>query len=611
MGKRVVKPSLEQLHLVPVLRQRIAQLGDAPALRHQVAGQWQDISWKRFGEQLDALSRALLALGVEVQDKVAIFAQNCAEWAIADVASMQCRAVIAPIYPTNTDEQAAYIINDAGAKVLFVAGEEQYAKALALVAHCPTLQHIVLMDDALQVQSCEVTLHHMSALIDAEHSQYQAELEQRIADRRLDDLLTLIYTSGTTGEPKGVMLDYTNFASTVRQHAQFLPFGVGDVSLAFLPLSHVFERGWSLYVLTQGGTNAYLADPMAVQDALAEIRPHVMCAVPRLYEKIYSAVMEKLEQAPAHKRGLFMWALKQGLKRFEAEQGGPAMGAFGRAKLALADKLVLSKVREKLGGRIRFMPAGGAALDPVVNQFFQSVGLTVLCGFGMTETTASVTANRMGEIGIGTNGSALPEVQVKIGANDEILVKGDTVMRGYYNRPQDTAEAFDEDGWLKTGDCGYLDAQGRLLITDRIKELMKTSNGKYIAPQRVEGMVSRDPLVEQVAIIADARNYVSALIVPAFEALEHWAREVGIQYKDKLELVNHATVKAHFEERLKAVQAELARFEQVKQFTLLPREFCMKRGELTPTMKLRRKVINQRFAKEIEAMYRKVAPAKA
>ncbi|MBY5993419.1 AMP-dependent synthetase/ligase [Ferrimonas balearica] len=605
-----MKPSLEQLHLVQILRQRTAELGEAPALRHQVGDQWQDISWQRFGEQRDALSRALLSLGVEVQDKVAIFAQNSPQWTLADVASMQCRAVIAPIYPTNTDEQSAYIINDAGAKVLFVAGQEQLDKALLMVPQCPSLQHLVLMDDLAPAETT-VAVHRLSDLLEADHGHQQAELERRLAERSLDDLLTLIYTSGTTGEPKGVMLDYRNFASTVRQHAEFLPFGQGDVSLAFLPLSHVFERGWSLYVLSQGGTNAYLADPMQVQSALAEVRPHVMCAVPRLYEKIYSAVMEKLEQAPAHKRGLFMWALKQGRKRFDAAQGGPALGALSKAQLALADKLVLSKVRANLGGRIRFMPAGGAALDPKVNEFFQSVGLTVLCGFGMTETTATVTANRPGAIGIGTNGSALPEVEVKIGANDEILVRGDTVMRGYYNRPEATAEVFDEDGWLKTGDCGYLDAQGRLLITDRIKELMKTSNGKYIAPQRVEGMVARDPLVEQIAIVADSRNYVSALIVPAFEALENWAREKGIQYKDKLELVNHSTVKAHFEERLKAVQAELARFEQVKQFTLLPREFCMKRGELTPTMKLRRKVIYNRFAKEIEAMYRKVAPAKA
>ncbi len=605
-----MKTPLEQLHLVNGMRQRFASMGDAPALRHQMNGHWQDVSWADFGHRVDALSRALLAMGLAVQDKVAIFANNCPEWTIADVATAQCRAISAPIYPTNTEQQSAYIINDAGAKVLFVAGEEQYQKALNLLPECPTLTDLVLLDVALTPVEAPVKIHCLCDLLDADNQAQQSELEQRIGDHRLDDLLTLIYTSGTTGEPKGVMLDYKNFASAVRQHRDFLPFGEGDVSLAFLPLSHVFERCWTLYVLIQGGTNAYLNDPMKVQDALAEVQPHVLCAVPRLYEKIYSAVMEKLETAPSKKKALFLWALEQGLKRFHAEQGQGVLSLMDRLRVAIADKLVLSKVREKLGGRIRFMPAGGAALDPKVNEFFQSVGLTVLCGFGMTETTASVTANAPGKIGIGTNGAPLSEMQVRIGADDEIQVKGDTVMRGYYNRPEDTAATFTEDGWLKTGDCGYLDAEGRLMITDRIKELMKTSNGKYIAPQRVEGMVARDPLVEQVAIIADARNYVSALIVPAFEALESWAKEAGIQYKDKLELVQHARVKAHFEERLKTVQKELARFEQVKQFTLLPREFCMKLGELTPTMKLRRRVINQRFAAQIDAMYRKVTSAK-
>ncbi|GAA5187208.1 long-chain fatty acid--CoA ligase [Ferrimonas gelatinilytica] len=605
-----MRTPLEQLHLVKGMRERFASMGNAPALRHQANGQWQTISWIDFGRRVDALSRALLAMGLAVQDKVAIFANNCPEWTIADLATAQCRAVSAPIYPTNTEQQSAYIINDAGARVLFVAGQEQYQKALNLLSDCPTLTDLVLLEEDLTPVEAPVRIHRLSELLVADNGAQQAELDRRIGDHRLDDLLTLIYTSGTTGEPKGVMLDYKNFASAVRQHISFVPFGEGDVSLAFLPLSHVFERCWTLYVLIQGGTNAYLNDPMRVQDALAEVRPHVLCAVPRLYEKIFSAVMEKLETAPGKKKALFLWALKQGLKRFEAEQGHGSLTILDRLKLAIADKLVLSKVREKLGGRIRFMPAGGAALDPKVNEFFQSVGLTVLCGFGMTETTASVTANMPGRIGIGTNGNPLAEMQVRIGADDEIQVKGDTVMRGYYNRPEDTAATFTEDGWLKTGDCGYLDEQGRLMITDRIKELMKTSNGKYIAPQRVEGMVSRDPLVEQVAIIADARNYVSALIVPAFEALESWAKEAGIQYKDKLELVQHARVKAHFEERLKAVQKELARFEQVKQFTLLPREFCMKLGELTPTMKLRRRVINQRFAAQIDAMYRKVSSMK-
>ncbi|WP_298440878.1 long-chain fatty acid--CoA ligase [uncultured Ferrimonas sp.] len=589
-----------------MLRQRMQQMPDAPALRYQAQKQWQDISWQQFGLFADGISRALLALDIGVQDKLAIFAQNSPQWTIADLAIAQLRAVSAPIYPTSTSEQAAYIINDAQAKVLFVGGQEQYDKALQLIELCPTLTHIILMDKALVKVACAVTVVHWQELLDGDHHSLQGELDQRINDSHLDDLHTLIYTSGTTGDPKGVMLDQRNFASAIRQHCEFIPFHSGDVTLAFLPLSHVFERAWTIYALSQGGTNAYLLNPAQVQGALKEIRPHAMCAVPRLFEKIYSAVMDKVSKAPKGRQRLFQWALHQGHNHFLKDQGEMRFGPWRTFKWIAADRLVLSKIRDQLGGRIRMMPCGGAALDPQVNRFFQSVGLSVLCGFGMTETTATVTASRPGNIGIGSNGTPLPDVELKIGANDEVLVRGDTVMRGYYHRPEADAETFTEDGWLRTGDCGRLDEQGRLVITDRIKELMKTSNGKYIAPQRVEGMCSREPLVEQIAIIADARNYVSALIVPAFEALEAWAKERNIPYKDKLELLENAKVNAHFEERLKEVQQELAKFEQVKKFTLINREFSQKMGEITPTLKLRRKVINQRFAAEIESMYKKV-----
>ncbi|QIZ78944.1 AMP-dependent synthetase/ligase [Ferrimonas lipolytica] len=582
------------------------EMPDAPALRYQSDNQWQDISWQQFGLFADGISRALLALGLEVQDKIAIFAQNSPQWTIADIAAAQIRAVSAPIYPTNTTEQSAYIINDSGAKVLFVAGQEQYQKALAIVADCPQLQHIVLMDKELAKVDCAIAIHGWQELLDGDHHHLQAGLDARIDDVHLDDLFTLIYTSGTTGEPKGVMLDSRNFASAIRQHCEFIPFHKGDVSLAFLPLSHVFERAWTVYALSQGGTNAYLLNPGDVQGALTEVRPHAMAAVPRLYEKIYSAVMDKVNQAPKSRQRLFHWALQQGLNHFLKDQGEMRFGPWRTLKWILADRLVLSKIRNNLGGRLNMMPCGGAALDPQVDRFFQSVGLTVICGYGMTETTATISASRPGNIGIGANGTPLADVEVRISDNDEIQVRGDTVMRGYYNRPDADAEAFTEDGWLRTGDCGRLDERGRLVITDRIKELMKTSNGKYIAPQRVEGMVAREPMVEQVAIIADARNYVSALIVPAFEALEHWAKERNITYKDKLELLENSKVIALFEERLKEVQHELAKFEQVKKFTLMNREFSMKLGEITPTMKLRRKVINQRFAAEIEQMYKKV-----
>ncbi|SDI28227.1 long-chain acyl-CoA synthetase [Ferrimonas sediminum] len=595
---------LEDLHLVDLVRARIDEMPEKAALSYREKGQWHDISWKQLGTTITQLARVLLHLGLEPQDKVALFGQNSEKWTMADLACMQARAVVVPIYPTNTAEQAGYILNDAAAKVVFVGDQEQYDKALEALPHCPSVAHLVLMNSTIAKRDAAVIQHSYEELLRYNVEYCRQALEQRIEESNLDDLLTLIYTSGTTGEPKGVMLDYRNFASTTRQHSRVLDYGKGDRSLAFLPLSHVFERGWTLYSLGLGAHVGLLDNPADVQQAMVEFKPNVMCAVPRFYEKVYSAVADKVSKAPAHRRALFYWALRQGQKRFQADNGGQPLGKVSQAFYRLADKLVLTKLRAVLGGEMRFMPCGGAKLDDVVHEFFQSIGITLLCGYGLTETTATVTCGLPGSIKLQGNGRPLPEAQVKIGAENEILVKGDTVMRGYYNRPEDTEAVF-EDGWFKTGDAGYLDEQGMLHITDRIKELMKTSNGKYIAPQRVEGMVGRDPLIEQVAIIAEARNYVSALIVPAFESLEAWAKEKGIKYKDQLELIQHSAVVEHFEQRLKEVQGELAKFEQVKKFTLLPREFCMKRGELTPTLKLRRKVINERFEAEIDAMYAK------
>jgi long-chain acyl-CoA synthetase len=398
------------------------------------------------------------------------------------------------------------------------------------------------------------------------------------------------------------MLDQRNFASAMRQHQQKIPFSSDQVSLVFLPLSHVYERGWSFYVLSRGGRNVYLADTQRVKEAIAAVRPHTLCVVPRFLEKVYSAVQDKVARAGNGRRKLFAWALSVGERQFEVMQGRAKPSAWLSLQWRLADKLVYGKLRAALGGRLQLMPCGGAALDAKVSAFFAAINLPVLCGYGMTETTATVTCNTLDNRVTGSNGRCMPEVEVRLGAENEILVRGDTVMRGYFNRPEDTAEAF-EDGWLRTGDAGYLDEQGNLFITDRIKELMKTSNGKYIAPQRVEGKVGCCPFIEQVAVVADARNYVTALIVPAFEALEAWAKQKGLSYESPLELIRHSHVVEHFEERLKHLQQELAGFEQIKKFTLLPEAFSMEAGLITPTLKLRRKMIYHKYSREINAMY--------
>ncbi|AYV11692.1 AMP-dependent synthetase/ligase [Shewanella algae] len=594
--------SLEQYRITHLLRQQLKARAEHIALEgFEMAAPWDKVSWNEFNRISAAIAGTLIANGFEVQDRAVILSHNCPQWTCVDVGVIRARGVVVPVYPTSTLEQAAYIINDAGAKLLFVDNKAQYELACELESLCPTLNCVVVFDK--QVTLKQPHHQHLDTLLEQTvPEEARTELAAREQSATLDDLLTLIYTSGTTGDPKGVMLDQRNFASAMRQHQQKIPFSSDQVSLVFLPLSHVYERGWSFYVLSRGGRNVYLADTQRVKEAIAAVRPHTLCVVPRFLEKVYSAVQDKVARAGNGRRKLFAWALSVGERQFEVMQGRAKPSAWLSLQWHLADKLVYGKLRAALGGRLQLMPCGGAALDAKVSAFFAAINLPVLCGYGMTETTATVTCNTLDNRVTGSNGRCMPEVEVRLGAENEILVRGDTVMRGYFNRPEDTAEAF-EDGWLRTGDAGYLDEQGNLFITDRIKELMKTSNGKYIAPQRVEGKVGCCPFIEQVAVVADARNYVTALIVPAFEALEAWAKQKGLSYESPLELIRHSHVVEHFEERLKHLQQELAGFEQIKKFTLLPEAFSMEAGLITPTLKLRRKMIYHKYSREINAMY--------
>lgn len=599
--------SLDQYHVIRLLQQQSESLKDAVALEgFEMAAPWYQVSWQAFDQISSKIAQVLIELGVQVQDRCVILAQNCPQWTCADVGTLKTRAVVVPIYPTSTVEQASFIVNDATAKVIFVDDAKQYAMACELQALCPSLEHVIVFDASVTLAADKAHQHwHLDTLLAGDtqlNIEQEAELNQRLQAANLDDLLTLIYTSGTTGDPKGVMLDYRNMASTIRQHDQKLAFHSGDVSLAFLPLSHVFERSWSFYVLCRGGHNVYLQNTQRVKEAISAVRPHTLCVVPRFLEKVYSAVQDKVAKSADGRKKLFAWAMRIGQRQFEVGQGRAKGGLWLSLQWRLAHKLVYSKLQAVLGGRLKFMPCGGAALDVNVGSFFHAINIPVLCGYGMTETNATVTCNTLGNRVPGSNGQPLLETEIKLGKDDEILVRGATVMRGYYNRPEDTAAAF-EDGWLKTGDAGRFDANGNLFITDRIKELMKTSNGKYIAPQRVEGAVGCCPFIEQVAIIADARNYVTALIVPAFESLEAWAKDKGLKYESPLELLRHSHVVEHFEQRLKQLQHELAGFEQIKKFTLLPEAFSMEAGLITPTLKLRRKMIYHKYAHEINAMY--------
>ncbi|MBD1555523.1 long-chain fatty acid--CoA ligase [Vibrio sp. S9_S30] len=592
----------KDFHIVKCIRERIAQGGAKTALKHKVSDKWENISWKSFGEQVDTLSLALLSQGLDVQDKVGIYSNNMPEWTIADIGTLQLRCVTVPIYPTNTAAQAAYILDNADIKVLFVGEQEQYDAALSIFEQCSQLKLIVAMSKDIEIVEESNSLS-WEAFLSLGQEQMTDELGRRLEDMDLEDLTTLIYTSGTTGQPKGVMLTYSNIAAQLEGHDRRLGLTPKDVSLCFLPLSHVFERAWTFYVLYKGAVNCYLKDTMQVREALADIRPTVMCAVPRFYEKIFSAIHEKVSKAPVIRKVLFAWAVNMGAKVAECKRTNTQPSFLLKRCHKLADKLVLSKLRALLGGNINFMPCGGAKLDETIGRFFHAIGINVKLGYGMTETTATISCWADGSFDPDSIGTSMPGAQVKIGENNEILLRGPMVMKGYYKLPEETAKTFDEHGFLKTGDAGTFDDKGNLFITDRIKELMKTSGGKYIAPQMIEGAIGKDHFIEQIAVIADTRKFVSALIVPCFDSLEEYAKELNIKYQDRMELIKHSQVVEMFESRLAELQHELAKFEQVKKFTLLPKAFSMDSGELTPTQKLRRKVINDRYQDEIEEMY--------
>ncbi|KXU80221.1 AMP-dependent synthetase/ligase [Aeromonas enteropelogenes] len=596
---------MPKLHLVRLMRERIAQLGNKAALRVQQDGQWRAIGWRTLGQAMDYCAQALIRAGHQPTEMVGIYARNMPEWTQADLGILAARGVSVPIYPTSTLDQLRYIVRDANIGLLFVGEQPQFDQALTLL-QAGEIRQIVALDGTVDLRGCPQASHFQTFLVSGNHQASEQALRERESQYRMDDLLTLIYTSGTTGEPKGVMLDFANIAACFEMHNSRLDLNEQDVSLCMLPLSHVFERAWTYYVLYCGAENVYIRDPQKVMDVIGEVKPTVMCAVPRLYEKAYAMIQAKVAQAPRLRRALFGWATRVGKQMVATRQQGKSASPWLYAQLALAERLVFRKLRARFGGRTRFLPVAGARLADDVNLFFQAMGLNLKYGYGMTETTATVCCYEDSQFKLGSIGTALNGIEVKLGENNELLVRSPTVMRGYYNKPEATAEVMTEDGFLRTGDAGELDGEGNIYFTERLKELMKTSNGKYVAPQLVEGTLGKDRFIEQIAIVADARHFVSALIVPCFESLEEYARSINLQYQCKTELLRHSKVVTFFEERIHELQKELAKFEQVKKFTLLPSAFSMELGELTPTMKLRRKIIEAKYQDEIEAMYNHV-----
>ena len=595
---------LTAYHYVSLFRENIQKYPKKEALMRKTDASWQPISWEKLGTITTQLSKALLQQGVAPQQTVGILSQNTPQWTLTDLACLQIRAVTVPIYTSNTAEQALYVMNHAEIKFLFVGDEKQYLKALEVADQCPSLQKIILFDDHIPLKEQKYSIHWTDFLALGNNNALDEELQQRIDSRDLSELFTVIYTSGTTGEPKGVMLTYENLAYQMLGHSQRLEVDDTDSSLSFLPLTHVYERAWTSFCLYKAIVVYYLEDTNLVREALAEVRPTLMCAVPRFYEKIFATVHDKADASSFAKRMLFKLAVKTGRRVLTLKEQNRKPSFLLKKAYNFFDKMVYTKLKAVLGGRIKFMPCGGANLEPSIGRFFQSIGINVKLGYGMTETTATVSCWGDNRFNLQSVGTLMPNVQVRIGEDNEILVKGGMVMKGYYKNPEETAKAFTPDGFLRTGDAGKIDENNNLFITERIKELMKTSNGKYIAPQLIEGKVGKYNLIEQIAVIADGKKFVSALIVPNYEMLTQAFKDLNIKYKNTADLIKHSQVIEYIGKQLQKFQSDLPDYEQIKKFTLLPTAFSIERNEITPTLKLRRKVIYANYSREIEAMYR-------
>ncbi|MDQ0593257.1 long-chain acyl-CoA synthetase [Chryseobacterium ginsenosidimutans] len=560
---------------------------------------WQELSWKKFSEIVSKTANALINAGVQENDKVAIYAENSSEWMIFDLAALSIGAVTVPIYSTNNAEQSEYIINDSGAKIILVGDQAQYDASLEILKKEENnLETIIISKKAVWIKK-EFSSFYLEDFI------AKSSIKLKFCKKEYDDVATLIYTSGTTGTPKGVMLTHGNFIKAFDAHFEFFKFKnfEEELSLAFLPLTHVFERSWSLLCLYGGARVYFLEDPKNIAKALEEVKPTMMCAVPRFFQKVYAGVLEKAEEGSSVKKKIFDWAIEVGKQVSELKRKEQSVPFGLTVKHSVADALVFNKVKEKMGGRLWFMPCGGASISQDVTQLFEAMGLHITVGYGLTETTATLTAFPLKHFEHGTCGLPLPGTEIRIGENDEIQAKGDGIMKGYYNKPEDTQKVFTEDGWFKTGDAGKFDEKGNLIITDRIKDLMKTSNGKYIAPQQIENILTNNNFISQIVLIAEGKQFVSALIVPNFEFLQDFIKKNNIPFTNWEEIVKNEKVNDFYKEKLKELQSHLSDFEKVKRFTLMPAEFDINTGEITPTLKVKRNVVLKKYADLIEKMY--------
>ena len=595
-------------HLSVLVHDQAKNYGNREALIYQDFGneEWKSLSWNDFSTKVKTVSNALLNMGVKVQENIGVFSQNCPQYLFCDYGAWGVRAVTIPFYATSSEQQIQYIVNDAKIRFLFVGEQEQYDKAKRVMSLCPTLERIVVFDASVALNRSDANAIYFDDFLKlGEGFPRQTEVAKLSSEATFEDLANILYTSGTTGDSKGVMLTYGQYHAALAANAKCVNVREEDRVLDFLPFAHIFEKAWAILSVSVGARLIINNDPKRVQQSMRETNPTCMSAVPRFWEKVYAGVMEKIENSSTVSQRIFNYALSVGRKHnIDYLSRGKRPPISLSIKYNTINKTLFAKIRKELGlVNPNIFPTAGAAISPHIEEFVHSVGINMIAGYGLTESLATVTCDHHGEpYTVGSVGRFVDGLEMKISEEGEVLLKGPTIFKGYYNRKDVTEESFTPDGFFKTGDVGYI-KNGELFLTERIKDLFKTSNGKYIAPQMIESRLMVDKYIDQIAIIADERKFVSALIVPEYRLLEAYAQSRGKIYLSTEELCADADVNAMLKERIDTLQQQFAYYEQVKRFTILPAPVTMESGELTNTLKLRRRVVNERYKAIIDKMY--------
>ena len=595
-------------HLSVLVHEQAKKYDKRRALIYRDFGgtEWKSATWRDFSRKVRHVSNALLNIGVKVQENVGVFSQNAVEYLYTDFGAFGIRAVTVPLYATSSEQQIQYIIDDAQIRVLFVGEQEQYDKAQRIFSHCHTLERIIIYDRRVRKAPADNGSIYFDEFMKlGENSPRQSEVEKLYGEASDDDLCNILYTSGTTGESKGVMLTYGQYRAALEANDKVVPVRECDRVINFLPITHIFERGWLFLSISEGAEIVINTNPKEIQQSMRETRPTCMSAVPRFWEKVYAEVIDRIDRATPAQQKLLRKALAIGRKHnIEYLSRGKRPPLSLRIKYALLHRTLFKIVRNELGlDRPNIFPTAGATVSAEIEEFVHSIGIDMIVGYGLTESLATVSADHKGRpFTVGSVGRPIDGLDIKFGENDEIMLKGPTITKGYYKRDELNKAAFDEEGYFRTGDSGYMRG-GELFLKDRIKDLFKTSNGKYIAPQMIESKLIVDKYIDQIAVIADQRKFVSALIIPDYALLEEYARGHGIPFGSRKELCADARIHEMMAERMETLQQQLASYEKIKRFTLLPEHFTMERGELTNTLKIRRKVLAKNYAAEIEKMY--------